>query len=175
MRPLIALFPAFLLAAGGQAQPEIQGLHAHRQGDTLMVSFELRGAFDEPFLERLQSGLPTELLYVLHIERPRRWWIDQDLGRTTLKVVAMYNAVTQEYLVNYKLDGRLIDSRVVTDADELGTAMTMINALAAFELEPPLPERRVLRVRAVLGSKHLLYLFPRTIATNWARFRLGQG
>lgn len=174
MRPLIALLSALLLAAGGQEPPEIQGLHAHRQGDTWMVSFELRGAFDEPFLERLQSGLPTELRYVLHIERPR-WWIDQNLGRTTLQVVAMYNAVTEEFLVNYKLDGRLIDSRVVTDADELETAMTMINALPAFELESPIPERGVLRVRAVLGSKHLLFLFPRTIATNWARFRLGQG
>ena len=86
----------------------------------------------------------------------------------------MYNAVTEEYLVNYKHDGKLIDSRVVTDTSELETAMTMINALPAFEVESPMPNRALLRVRAVLGSKHLLYLFPRTIATNWARFRLEQ-
>ena len=174
MKARIFLLSMLLLAAGGREQPEIQGLHAHRQGNTLMVSFELAGAFDKALLERVHSGLPTELLYVLQFENPRRWWLDQNLGRTTLQVVAMYNAVTEEYLVNYKHDGRLIDSRVVTDTSELETAMTMIHALPAFEVESTMPSRGLLRVRAILGSKHLLYLFPRTIATSWARFRLEQ-
>ena len=86
----------------------------------------------------------------------------------------MYNAVTHEYLVNYKLDGKLYDSRVVSDPDELKRAMTMINALAAFDFDEPPPDRWVLAVRAELGSRNVMLLFSRTIATNWARVRLGQ-
>jgi hypothetical protein len=97
----------------------------------------------------------------------------------------MYNAVTREYLVNYKLDGRLIESRVVTDLEELERAMTLIHALPVFELahggsgrgglQEELPPPRIqLTVRAQLGSKPFLFLFPNQIDTGWARSWLGE-
>lgn len=175
MRLLTLALPVLLMAAGGKDEPEIQGLHAHREGNSLLVSFELIRALDEPTLERIQSGLPTQFRYVLRLEHPRRWWFDRGLGRTTLEIVAMYNAVTLEYLVNYKQDGKLFDSRVVTGTDELEQAMTMIHRLAAFELEGEPRGRQFLRVRAELGSRHVWLLFPRTISTDWARLRLDRG
>jgi hypothetical protein len=161
-------------AGGGGREPRIEGLNVTRQNGRILVSFELRDALDAEMRERVQSGLPTELAFTLRLERPRVWWFDRVFDRSTLQVVAMYNAVTREYLVNYKLDGRLIDSRVVNDVAELERAMTLIHSLPAFELEPqegPGP-RLQLTVRADLGSKPFLFLFPNRIDTGWARLWL---
>jgi hypothetical protein len=59
---------------------------------------------------------------------------------------------------------------VVNDVDGLKRAMTLIHSLPAFEIpEEPLPERTQLTVRAQLGSKTFLFLFPNRVDTNWAR------
>ena len=48
--------------------------------------------------------------------------------------------------------------------------MTLIHSLPAFEIQEELPPGRMqLTVRAQLGSKTFLFLFPNRIDTNWAR------
>ena len=173
-RVLALLLLLFVQVAPTRAEePHIEGLHVTRQNGRVLVSFELRDALGAEMLDRVQSGLPTELAFTLRLERPRVWWVDKIVDRSTLQVVAMYNAVTREYLVNYKLDGRLIESRVVTDLPSLERAMTLIHSLPAFELPAEIPEPRLqLTVRADLGSKPFLFLFPNRVDTGWARFWL---
>ena len=163
---------AFLLLAAGGDPARIESLRAQQDGRRILLSFELQNAFDEEMRERLESGLPTELEYTLQIQRPRLWWFDKIFDRTTLQIVALYNAVTREYLVNTKLNGGLIDSRVVTGLDELERTMTTVRQLPAFELEEEIHPRTQLMVRGELGSKHFLLLFPNRITTNWARMRM---
>lgn len=158
------------VSVAGAQEPRIENLSVARQNGRILVSFELLDALDDEMLERVQSGLPTELAFTLRLEHPRVWWFDKVFDRAMLQVVAMYNAVTREYLVNYKLDGRLIESRVVTDLPGLERAMTLIHSLPAFEIQEELPPSRMqLTVRAQLGSKPFLFLFPNRIDTNWAR------
>jgi hypothetical protein len=174
-KAIVQLLLLLAVAANAEQEPRIEDLHVTRQNGRILVSFQLKDALDEDMLERVQSGLPTELDFTLRLEHPRVWWFDRVFERTTLQVVAMYNAVTREYLVNYKLDGRLIESRVVTDQDELERAMTLIHSLPAFELKEELPPPRLqLTVRAQLGSKPFLFLFPNQIDTGWARSWLGE-
>jgi hypothetical protein len=164
-----------LLVAPAGAEPRIEDLSVARENGRVLVSFTLLDALDQEMLDRVQSGLPTELAFTLRLEHPRVWWFDNVFERSTLQVVAMYNAVTREYLVNYKLDGRLIESRVINDLDGLKRAMTLINSLPAFEIHEELPPGRMqLTVRAALGSKTFLFLFPNRIDTNWARSWLGE-
>jgi hypothetical protein len=173
MRKIAATLLLLAATAAGAQEARIEGLHVTRQNGRILVSFELRDALDDEMRERVESGLPTELAFTLRLERPRGWWFDKVFDRATLQVVAMYNAVTREYLVNYKLDGRLIESRVVTDMAALERAMTLIHSLPAFELEEEFPPSRLqLTVRADLGSKPFLFLFPNRIDTGWARFWL---
>ncbi|HVR30529.1 MAG TPA: DUF4390 domain-containing protein [Thermoanaerobaculia bacterium] len=173
-KALILLLFLQIVPAGAQ-EPRIEGLHVTRQNGRILVSFELRDALDAEMLERVQSGLPTEVTFTLRLERPRVWWFDKVFDRTTLQVVAMYNAVTREYLVNYKLDGRLIESRMVTDLPALERALTLYHSLPAFELAEEIPPPRLqLTVRAALGSKPFLFLFPNRVDTGWARFWLNQ-
>lgn len=173
MRELLPLLGVLWAAASGAIEePRIEHLLVQPNSHKLLVSFELVGAFDEEMLARVQSGLPTQLEYTLRLERPRRWWFDKVFEKSTLQVVAMYNAVTREYLVNQKLDGRLIDSRVVTNVAELERAMTLMRSIPAFDVpDEPRPRTQVM-VRAELGSKPILLLFPNRIATNWAKRRL---
>jgi len=162
-----------LPVSAASAEPRIENLHVNRLNGRILVSFELLDALDQEMVDRVESALPTELAFTLRLEHPRVWWFDRVFERATLQVVAMYNAVTREYLVNYKLEGRLIESRVVNDLDGLKRAMTLIHSLPAFEIpEEPLPSRTQLTVRAQLGSKTFLLLFPNRIDTNWARLWL---
>ena len=172
MRSIAVAIAALLLVAAGGEPARIENLHAELDGSRVLLSFELLSAFDDHMRERLESGLPTELEYTLQLQRPRLWWFDKIFDRTTLQIVALYNAVTREYLVNTKLDGGLIDSRVVTGLAELERSMTTVRQLPAFELEKELHPRTQLMVRGELGSKHFLLLFSNRITTNWARVRM---
>ena len=171
----VPVLVVFLLVSPATGEPRIEDLSVARQNGRILVSFTLLEALDQEMLDRVESGLPTELSFTLRLEHPRGWWFDNVVDRVTLQVVAMYNAVTREYLVNYKLDGRLIESRVVNDLEGLEQAMTRIHSLPAFEITEELPPARLqLTVRAQLGSKPILFLFPNRIDTNWARSWLGE-
>lgn len=161
------LFPPFAGEAAAKG-PEVRDLMVEREGDRLLVSFELVDAFDDGLLERIESGLPTGFKYQIKLEKIRRWWFDNRIDRSELEVIAMYNALTREYLVNFKQDGRLIDSQVKRSRAELEQAMTHLHALPVHTLDRPRPGRWVVRVRAELGSKTVLLLFPTTRHTAWA-------
>ncbi|MEM6793046.1 MAG: DUF4390 domain-containing protein [Acidobacteriota bacterium] len=161
------------LAAGAAASSQearIEGLSTRMDDERLLVSCRLVGAFDEAFEQRLRSGIPTPLVYRFVLERDRRRWFDQSVDSSRLQIVAMFNAVTSEYLINFKHNGTLIESRVVRDLDQLRGAMTELADFPAF----PLEERRSevdhrLRVRVELGTRTVLALIPRTEKTPWAR------
>ena len=80
----------------------------------------------------------------------------------------MYNAITREYLVNYKFDGKLTESRVVRSLDELNQAMTRLRDLPIFTLGSVPADRRLLvRARADLGSRTIFSFVPTAVTTEW--------
>lgn len=173
-----ALLVAVALAAGGPGTPvpgsaRITELEALADGDRILVGFRLDRAFDDAFLRRIESGLPTELVYQIALERGRRRWFDRRLDEATLRVVAMYNAVQRDFLINTRLDGDLIRSRVVRDAAELETEMTRFVEIPTFSV-PTGSTRELLsvRVRAELGTRTLLFFVPDTRTTEWTRTRV---
>lgn len=183
--PLVAVLCATVLlttaSLGGPGDAEVTALEATAESERVVLSFTLEGAFDDDVRRRIESGLPTGFEFDLRLQRDRKRWLDKDLAASSLQVVAMYNAVTQEYLINYKQDGALIESRVVSDGHALQDAMTRFEDLAVFPLAD-LPaaalERRLqVRVRAELGTKTILFLIPTKITTDWAesaKFRAGR-
>jgi hypothetical protein len=152
----------------------ISELEVARNGLDIQLSFQLTDAFEEKTIDLIESGLPTGFTYDLKLERGRRWWWNKGVESATLQVSAMYNAITREYLVNYKQDGDLIDSRVVTSRKELEEAMTIFHNWPAFKLSDRPQGRLIVRLRAELGSKTILAFIPTTIHTDWTEssFRL---
>jgi len=176
---LLTVALVFGLASRGgyraEVRPSIVGLDTRVIDDRVLVSFVLRGAYDEDMARRVDSGLPTGFDYRVRLVRPRKSWFDSTVSASTLQIMAMYNAITREYLINYKQDGDLIESRVVRDKASLRRALTQVDALSAFDLgtlPSDLRDRRLkIQVRAELGTGTFLFFIPTTITTDWAESR----
>ncbi len=173
MSPSVAvLLTALLAAAGGDPKPRIADLRVTLQGNRLEVGFELVDGFGEDLVERIRTGLPSGYDFQFRLVRDYKRWFDNDIEGCDFQVVAMYNAVTREYLLNYKLDGKLIQSRVVRDLEELRRAMTRFDAIPIFTLGDIGGKRRLLvKARAKLGSRTIFYFIPTTVTTDWVESR----
>lgn len=144
----------------------------------ILLSFKLLDAFDESFQKRIDSGLPTSFTFDLELERTRKRWFNKAVDSSTLQISAMYDAVGRQYLINFKHDGHLIESRVVKDAGELRSAMTELTDFPAFSTAGKNPRQRLrVRVRAELRTRTIFFFIPSTVRTNWAetrKFRLAE-
>lgn len=173
---VLALAAAVLVAAPSAGQdggePRIAAVEVAVDGNLARVGFRLENAVTPRFVERLESGLPTGFLYRLELLRDRKRWFDRGVESSTLQVFAMYDAATRGYLVNYKLDGKLIESRLVRGLEDLARAMTVIEALPAFELEGlPRSSRLLVRVQADVGARTLFGFLPARLVTDWRESR----
>jgi Domain of unknown function (DUF4390) len=170
MRSALVVLWLLVLAASASAEdPRIRELHVALEGDRVLASFALQDGFDRRLASRLESGLPTSILYRLELHRDRKRWYDRRLQENTLEVVAVYDAVARTYTVHYKLDDKLVESRTVRERQAVQEAMTRIGPLPVFSLERVREKVRILvKVRAELGSRTFLSFIPVTVATDWA-------
>lgn len=168
---LVLLALAAAPRAAGQetgGEPRLAALTVAVDGNLARVGFRLDNAITPRFVERLESGLPTGFVYRLQLLRDRKNWFDRAVESSTLQVFAMYDAATRGYLVNYKLDGKLIESRPVRGLADLERAMTEIEALPAFELQGlPRSWRLLVRVQADIGARTIFGVLPSRIVTDW--------
>jgi len=169
MRATAALLFLLFVASEARAEARISNLQVAVDGAQVEATVALEGAFDRRLAERLESGLPTSILYRFELHKDRKRWYDRRLREATLEAVAMYDAVERQYNVHYKLDGKLVESKTVHDRAALEQAMTHIGDMPIFSLEGlPRGWRLVVKVRAELGSRTILAIIPSTIATDWA-------
>lgn len=137
----------------------------------VLVSFKLADAFDDNLKLKLDSGLATGIVFDFELVRRRRLWFNKTVAKGKLQVSAMYNAVSREYLVNYKHDGALIESRLIRSPEELYTAMSEFDDLEALSAEGKKGEF-VVRMRAELGTGSRLFFIPTLRATDWVETRV---
>lgn len=163
------LLLAFSALAEARAEPpRVSELQLKIEESQVQVSFQLDDAFTEDFLRRVESGVPTGFVFDFQLVRDRKTWFDSNVDNASLRVDAMYNAVTREYLINFKHDGNLVESRVVRELEDLQQAMTEFSDFAVFAIEGKAARQRLrVRVRAVLGTRMFLFFIPRTQSTDW--------
>lgn len=162
-----------LLAVPAAAEPRLASLQVALEGREVKVSFELEGGFDEALMERIEAGLSSGFSYRFRLYRDHQRWFDSTLDAASLDVVAVYNAVTDEYLVNTKRDGELIGSQVLHDPEELASAMTRFAGIHLFTVDPSIPAdwRLLIRARAQLDDRGRFLFVPTSVATPWERSR----
>lgn len=161
---LLGLLP---LAPQAAAEARISDLQVSLDGNRVLVSLTLAGAFDRRLSRRVESGLPTSILYELELHKDRKRWYDNRLDEATLEVLAVHDAVARTYTVHYKLDGELIESRAVRDHEALEAAMTRVERVPVFTLDRASRRRLLIKARAELGSRTLLSFIPVAIHTDW--------
>lgn len=172
MKAILAFLGLLFFASQVSAEPRISEIKIDLDGDRVLAGFTLRDGFDRRLTERIDSGLPTTILYRFELHRDRKRWFDHRLRDTALEVTAMHDAVTRAYTVHYKLDGELVESRTVRDSKALEEAMTQITELPVFTLAGlPRSWRLILKVQAELGSRTILSFIPSAITTDWKESR----
>lgn len=171
LAPISALALALLLLVAppqAAATPGITELELRIAGEAAHVTLHLDGAFGPDVLERIESGLPTGFVYRLQLLRDRKRWWDHKLVETRVEVLAMFNAVTREYLVNTKQNGKLVESQMARSVGELEAALTQIHDLPAFQLAGVPPGTRVLvKAQAELGARTVFSFIPTSVRTGW--------
>lgn len=168
MRAKLTLLLFFFLASQAAADAKISEIKVNLDGERVLTTFTLRDAFDRRLAERVDSGLPTSILYRFELARDRRRWWDQKMKGNTLEVVAMHDAVARAYTVHFKLDGKLIESRTVRERKALEEAMTVVENLPVFSVAGlPHDWRLLVKVQAEMGSRTVLSFIPVTINTDW--------
>ncbi|HWS70749.1 MAG TPA: DUF4390 domain-containing protein [Thermoanaerobaculia bacterium] len=167
---VLALSLLILLLAGGAAAADakIQNLVATAAEGEVSVRFGMANAFaDEQRVQALQSGLATSITYIVEIYRDRPNWFDEGIQRSRIEVVATFNSVTREYLLNYRRDERLVRSETFTDLQALLKRMTTIDEPSLFTIGDRRPYKLKVRVKADLGRGWLLYIIPWQSSTRW--------
>lgn len=166
-----ALTSLLFLAAGVPAErldPVIDHLNASGVNGEVNVRFSLAHAFDrEQTIQSLQSGVPTSLTYVVEVFRKRPLWFDEGIGRARIEVIATFNSVTREYLLNYRRDRKLVRSETYSDLAALQHAMTHVDEPKLFDVGKRPPYKLAVRVKADLMRGWLLYFIPWEVSTRW--------
>ena len=174
MRVLICSLSVLLLAeAALAADPTIQTLSAKAVNHQISVHFTMAHAFDrEQTLQGLQSGVPTTLTYIVEVYRDRPRWFDEGIARARIEVIATFNSLTREYLLNYRRDHKLVRSETFNDLASLQHAMTTIDEPNLFDIGKRPPYKLKVRVKADLMRGWLLYFIPWEVSTRWMAVRV---
>ena len=155
------------------ADPEIAHLAATANHNKVSVRFQLEHVFDrEETAQGLQSGVPTSFTYVVEIYRDRPNWLDEGIGRSRIEVIATFNALTREYLLNYRRDRRLVRSETFSDLTALQHRMTTIDEQDLFDIGQRRPYKLKVRVKADLRKGWLMYFIPWDVSTRWRDTRV---
>jgi transposase len=171
----LLLTASLLLLAGPSlaSDPAIEALSAKAMNRQINVHFTMAHAFDrEQTLQGLQSGVPTTLVYVVEIFRDRPHWFDEGISRSRIEVVATFNSLTREYLLNYRRDHKLVRSETFIDLATLERAMTTIDEPNLFDIGKRPPYKLKVRVKADLMRGWLLYFIPWEFSTRWQTVRV---
>jgi hypothetical protein len=155
------------------ADPQIEHLTATAANGQVSVHFVLAHAFDrEETIQGLRSGVPTSFTYVVEIFRDRPNWLDEGISRSRIEVIATFNSVTREYLLNYRRDRRLVRSATINDLAELQQRMTTIEEPELFDIGKRPPYKLRVRAKADLMRGWLLYFIPWEVSTRWRTVHL---
>jgi hypothetical protein len=169
----LAITLLILAGAAVAADPSIDHLTAVASGGHVNVHFALAHGFErEQTIQGLQSGVPTSFTYVVEIFRDRPNWLDEGISRSRIEVIATFNSVTREYLMNYRRDRRLVRSETFTDLAALQQRMTTIDEPDLFQIGNRRPYKLKVRVKADLMRGWLLYFIPWEISTRWRVTRI---
>jgi hypothetical protein len=167
---------SFFLLLGGAAladDPTIETLSAKSANRQVSVRFTMTHAFDrEQTIQGLQSGVPTTLTYIVEIFRDRPHWFDEGISRARIEVIATFNSLTREYLLNYRRDHKLVRSETFNDLASLQRAMTTIDEPNLFDIGKRPPYKLKVRVKADLMRGWLLYFIPWEFSTRWKTVRV---
>lgn len=171
LTPIVLVAAFFLLrplVVRGTAPPEIAAVSTWFQGRELRVFARLSSSFPVELEKRLASGLPTTVVWQIGLFRFREMFWDNKRDERRYAVTATYRPLTGDFVLERRLDDRLLETRVVPARPEAVRALTEVPSLPAFLLGEHLAGKQLLvKVRCAFEAGVALGVVPKTIETDW--------
>lgn len=176
--PSLAL--ALLLAVGAsgpavsgetEGATRLPGVSTWLVGRELHVSAVLSPGLPRDVEERLGSGLATTVLWRVRLfVFNNLWFFDALKDERRYEVTASFRPVSGDYLVERRLDDRLLGSQIVPSREEALRLLSGVPGLPLFIMGSHLEGKRlVVRVKCAYARGVALGVVPTTVETDWVR------
>lgn len=173
LRPAGIVFAALLAfggAASAQTAPAVPGVSTWLAGRDLHVEARLSPGLPEDVRQRLGSGLPTTVSWNIRLFSFHNLWWDTLKDERRYAVTATYRPDTSDYLVERRLDARLLGTELLASKDEAAAVLAKVPGLPVFTMgDHLLGKRLVVRLRCRYGDGVALGVMPTSDETDWAR------
>lgn len=169
---LAALLRSAVPAAAGETDgaTSLPGVSTWITGRELHVAAKLSPGLPRDVLERLSSGLPTTVLWRVRLFAFRNLWWDGLKEEHRYEVTATFRPVQGDFLVERRLDDRLLGSQVVPTRAEALKLLSEVPGLPLFLMGSHLEGKRlVVRVKCAYARGMALGVVPTTVETDWVR------
>ena len=174
VRRLLLLGLLFSGALGAQENaelPRIPDVLVAWKGRDLHVETWLAPGLPKDVEQRLSSGLPTTVTWRLRLFVFHNLWLWDSLkDERSYEVTATYRPVPADWLVERRLDDKLLAADLVPTREEAAQALTRVPKLPIFTMGRHLLDRSlVVRVRCLYSRSVALGVVPTTVETDWRR------
>jgi len=159
-------------ARGGESAgpTDLPGVSTWIKGLELFVSAKLSPGLPRDVEERLVSGVATTVLWRVRLFAFRNLWWDGLKDERQYEVTGTFRPVSGDFLVERRLDGRLLGSKVLPSKADALAALSEVPGLPLFIMGSHLDGKQlVVRVKCAYARGVALGVVPTTVETGWVR------
>jgi hypothetical protein len=141
----------------------------------VQVTCAVSGGLAADMDQALSSGLVTTFVYDVDLRRSVSVWFDRSIASAAVIASAQLDTLTGRFQVSRSVDGRIEDSRVSAEREEVVRFITTFERLPLFttgDLEPNVEYVVRVRLRTRPRVNWFLWPFNRTDAAGFSRFAL---
>jgi hypothetical protein len=131
---LLALCLIVATATVAHAQPaETLRVRPMVRDGQVLVSFSLDGGLTDEMKAVVKSGLRTVFTYTVELKLKVPAWVDRTVATAVVSTSVDYDNLTRRHTVSQARNGRVEQSFVVEDPDEVAQMVTSFDRLALFD------------------------------------------
>jgi hypothetical protein len=139
-------------------------------GRELRVDANLEPGLPPEVEERLRAGLPATAVWEIRLFVDRGIWFSGAKDEREYVVTATWRPLRADYLVERRLDGKLLETRSVPAMKDAVTALLSVKSLPSFIMGPHLVDKPLfVKARCTYAAVVTLGVVPTTLATPWAK------
>lgn len=168
-----ALLLALLVGGAAVWGAEVLTVSTLTREGQLLVSLEFAGAYTDDVRSTIQSGLQTTFAYDVRLSREEAFWPDSTIGSATLSATVRYDSLQEHYSLARVVDGRVEETTVAEDEDEVQMLLTTFERVPLFstaELEPNGDYQVLVRVKRRPRDAWFVLPWTRASASGVAHF-----
>ena len=127
----IAILIAITPSLSGQIQQALRVIPLVRN-DRVQVTVELRDGFTRDVRAAIHSGLKTTFTYTIDLRVDASGWFDRTISSAVVTSSVEYDNLERKYEVERRIDGRVDNTLVSANEDEVRVWMTHMKELRLF-------------------------------------------